>query len=397
MIASLDVAKINAGDFSTTKFRIVSDSGKMLISDNTIQISDNNRVRVQIGKDASNDYNMYVWDSAGKLMFDATGLKADGIKNKIIRDDMISDTANIAGSKINISSLIAEINKDTNTSVIKSSKVQLDTVGQTLEVAFTSLKSNVDNMEIGGRNLLLNSGVEVTNNNYGTNTYIPSELFVEGETYTVTLCVTPAENVQSFRPYLSSGMASQCILSVNGTSKQIISATFKAHYYSSNIPTKPTDGHARMCFYRFPNNGTVTSNSTIHWVKVEKGNKATDWTPAPEDTDNSIESVKQITESNSTTINVMQGQIATAINNTQIVKDGQNILLKDDYNRTVTLVNSINSTIGIHSTKINELTGSISSVDTKVNSVQRDLEGTKSTVSSHTSHINGLNLSLIHI
>lgn len=391
MIASLDVAKINAGDISTNKFRIVSDSGKLLILDNTIQISDINRVRVQIGKDASNDYNMYVWDSAGKLMFDATGLKADGIKNKIIRDDMISDTANIAGSKINISSLITEINKDTNTSVIKSSKVQLDTLGQTLEVAFNSLKSNVDNIEIGGRNLLLNSGVEVTNNNYGTNTYIPSELFVEGETYTVTLCVTPAENVQSFRPYLSSGMASQCILYVNGISKQIISATFKAHYYSSNIPTKPTDGHARMCFYRFPNNGTVTSNSTIHWVKVEKGNKATDWTPAPEDTNNSIESIKQITESNSTTINVMQGQIATAINNTQIVKDGQTILLKDDYNRTVTLVNSINSTIGTHSTKINELTGSISSVDTKVNSVQRDLEGTKSTVSSHTSQINGLN------
>ena len=78
----------------------------MLIYDNTIQISDNNRVRVQIGKDASNDYNMYVWDSAGKLMFDATGLKADGIKNKIIRDDMISDTANTTGSMVNFSSLI---------------------------------------------------------------------------------------------------------------------------------------------------------------------------------------------------------------------------------------------------------------------------------------------------
>ena len=60
MIANLDVSKINAGDISTNKFRIVSDSGKMLIADNTIQIRDNNKVRVQIGKDASNDYNMYV-------------------------------------------------------------------------------------------------------------------------------------------------------------------------------------------------------------------------------------------------------------------------------------------------------------------------------------------------
>ena len=246
MIASLDVSKINAGNISTNKFRIVSDSGKMLIADNTIQIRDNNRVRVQIGKDASNDYNMYVWDSAGKLMFDATGLKADGIKNKIIRDDMISDNANIDGGKINISSLVTEINKDTNTSVIKSSKVQIDSLKQTLDVAFNSLKTQAD-------------------------------------------------------------------------------------------------------------------------------------------------STKFLTESHSTTINVMQGQIATAINNTQIVKDGQTILLKDSYNRTVAKVDSINSTIGSHTTKINELTGSITSVDTKVNSVQRDLEGTKSTVSSHTSQISGLN------
>lgn len=246
MIANLDVSKINAGDFSTNKFRIVSDSGKMLIADNTIQIRDNNRVRVQIGKDASNDYSMYVWDSAGKLMFDATGLKADGIKNKIIRDDMISDNANIAGSKINISSLVTEINKDTNTTVIKSGKVQIDSLKQTLDVAFNSLKTQAD-------------------------------------------------------------------------------------------------------------------------------------------------STKSLTESHSTTIGAMQGKITTAINNTQIVKDGQTILLKDDYNRTVAKVDSINSTIGAHTTKLDQLTGSITSVDTKVNSIERDLEGTKSTVSSHTSQINGLN------
>ena len=33
---------------------------------------------------------------------------------------------------------------------------------------------------------------------------------------------------------------------------------------------------------------TVTTDSTIHWVKIEKGNQATDWTPAPEDIDSGI-------------------------------------------------------------------------------------------------------------
>lgn len=413
MIANLDVSKINAGDISTNKFRIVSDSGKMLISDNTIQIRDNNRVRVQIGKDASNDYNMYVWDSAGKLMFDATGLKADGIKNKIIRDDMISDNANIDGSKINISSLITEINKDTNTSVIKSSKVQLDTVGQTLEVAFNSLKSNVDNIEIGGRNLFLNSGFTKGLNYWYTYNCSSPQAIADTSAlsgYAVKFTSTgggiyqrkngasnnpgtyPNGTIFTVSGYVKSSIAGK-ILNVNfenggpsGTAKYITCIEANKWYYFTHTYTLASMGFSTVTFYT-----TTGADYYLKDVILEYGNKATTWTPAPEDIDSLIESVKQITESNSTTINVMQGQINTAINNTQIVKDGQTILLKDDYNRTVSKVDSINSTIGTHSTKINELTGSISSVDTKVNSVQRDLEGTKSTVSSHTSQINGLN------
>lgn len=367
MIASLDVAKINAGDISTTKFRIVSDSGNMLIYDNTIQISDKNRVRVQIGKDASNDYNMYVWDSAGKLMFDATGLKADGIKNKIIRDDMISDNANIDGAKINISSLVTEINKDTNTSVIKSSKVQLDTVGQTLEVAFNSLKTNVDSKET--RNLFIEKNTVdgyyndtgfIDASSYRTSDYIEVN---EGEIY--TLCKFAADGYHRIVTFDKDK---------NRLGTRLVETDMVLKY---TIPSS-------VKYIR-------VSIENTHKYKVEKGgNPNPVWTAAPEDIDSSIESVKQITESNSTTINVMQGQITTAINNTQIVKDGQTVLLKDDYNRTVTLVNSINSTIGTHTTKIDELSGNITSVDTKVNSVQRDLEGTKSTVSSHSTSITDL-------
>ncbi|QLY79177.1 hypothetical protein [Clostridium intestinale] len=141
-IANLKVGKLLAGDLSTNKFKIVSDSGNMLISDNTIQIKDSTRVRVQIGKDASNDYNMYVWDSTGNLMFDAAGLKASGIKSKIIRDDMVSDTANISGNKIEKESLVSQINGATTT--LKASKIKFDDINQTLDIAFNSLKSTVN-------------------------------------------------------------------------------------------------------------------------------------------------------------------------------------------------------------------------------------------------------------
>ena len=423
MIANLDVSKINAGDFSTNKFRIVSDSGKMLIADNTIQIRDNNRVRVQIGKDASNDYSMYVWDSAGKLMFDATGLKADGIKNKIIRDDMISDNANIDGSKINISSLITEINKDTNTTVIKSSKVQLDTLGQTLDVAFNSLKSNVDNMEIGGRNLWIKSkttgasAIEYLGENHITG---QKECYKLNNGATLTFNIEPAFSSRLCRKVTFSAWVKyenvvqgennwnkfNCFKHALLRKNSLTGATTTSQDFTTLFGFTGTSDWKRITStydytfngydqlktsLRFNIEGAKSGTAWVTGIKVELGDKATDYSDALEDVDSSIESVKQITESNSTTISVMQGQIATAINNTQIVKDGQTVLLKDDYNRTVAKVDSINSTIGSHTTKMNELTGSITSVDTKVNSVQRDLEGTKSTVSSHTSQINGLN------
>lgn len=105
---------------------------------------------------------------------------------------------------------------------------------------------------------------------------------IEGKTYTVTICVTPAQGVEYINLYLSNGYRAQCQLFVDGTDKQIISTTFKAYYYTGREPDKDIS-HANAHFYRFPNDGTVKTASTMHWIKIEEGNKPTDWTPAPED------------------------------------------------------------------------------------------------------------------
>ena len=142
MIDSLNANKITAGQINTALVQVSSASGNLVINDNTIQIRDANRVRVQIGKDASNDYSMSVWDSNGKLMFDARGLKANAIKDSIIRNDMISAEANIDGTKLNISSVVSSINNSSST--LRASKVQFDGIAQTLEVAFNALKTQAD-------------------------------------------------------------------------------------------------------------------------------------------------------------------------------------------------------------------------------------------------------------
>lgn len=144
MIDSVSASKITVGDILTNNVRITSDDGRLLISDETIQISDASRVRVQIGKDASNDYSINVWDQNGKLMFSKGGITDSAIKEAIIRNEMISDTANISASKLDIDSLFDEINESSKT--IKSSKVYLDEKKQTLDVSFKAITTDVSNL-----------------------------------------------------------------------------------------------------------------------------------------------------------------------------------------------------------------------------------------------------------
>ncbi|MDO6232917.1 phage tail spike protein, partial [Clostridium perfringens] len=137
MIDSISVNKLNAGIFTTDKFNIRSKDGNLIIKDNTIQIKDSSKVRVQIGRDASGDYSLYVWDKLGNLMFNALGITKDAIKDKIIRNDMVSDDAAIEGKKLNIESVIREVNN--GKSNLKASKIDIDTKGQTLDIAFSNL------------------------------------------------------------------------------------------------------------------------------------------------------------------------------------------------------------------------------------------------------------------
>lgn len=142
--------------------------------------------------------------------------------------------------------------------------------------------SEINNISVGGRNLLLDSGREVTNNLYTVATYEPETPLVPGETYAFSLCVTPGANVTHIVPYVSGGNVGLGTFYVNGTEKQTVTFIDKMRDYYPGRTPEDNIANANVHFVRFPNDGT-TGSTTIHWVKIEKGNKATDWTPAPED------------------------------------------------------------------------------------------------------------------
>ena len=149
MIDSVTANKIVSGTINTSNVNIQSSDGSMILTGSVQQFKDENgKVRIQIGKDASGNFTFVLYDENGTgVLLDESGIKSsEAISDGLIRNDHISDNAHIDGSKLDIASVITEVNND-NSTTIKSNKILLNEQGQSLEVAFNSLKSQVETIQ----------------------------------------------------------------------------------------------------------------------------------------------------------------------------------------------------------------------------------------------------------
>ena len=107
MIDSLDVSKINGGEISLNKFKLVSDNGGIEMFESTQQFKDSNgRVRLQIGQDSEGAFNfILIGEDGSSILLDHTGLKRDAITDGLILNNMLGQGA-VTGDKVNISSLV---------------------------------------------------------------------------------------------------------------------------------------------------------------------------------------------------------------------------------------------------------------------------------------------------
>ena len=147
MIDTVSANKVNTGTLNTNNVNIESEDGGIKISGTTQQFKDKEgHVRVQIGKDAQGNFTFCLFSQDGQgILLDETGIKAGAVPNGLIVNDMVSDSANISGSKLDISSVITQINN--NETTINSSHIKFDDTGQSLLVAFNQLKNQVDTIE----------------------------------------------------------------------------------------------------------------------------------------------------------------------------------------------------------------------------------------------------------
>ena len=143
VMQTVSVADLIAGTISTNKFLIASDDGGIRIQGATQQWSDTDgTVRMQAGRDASGDFTFSLFDKTGKgILIDATGVKPDAIADGLIVNKMVADNAGIAGSKLDIPSVVSAINDSSQS--IKSSRIWFDDQNQSLNQTYSQLNQNV--------------------------------------------------------------------------------------------------------------------------------------------------------------------------------------------------------------------------------------------------------------
>ena len=135
-------------------------------------------------------------------------------------------------------------------------------------------KTAVDGVQVGGRNLALNSDIYINNNEYNIRDYLLSQDLIAGEIYTATIWGSLYSSKSHFGMWMGGGYTG-----ISGLSK-IKDGVYQATFTMPN--SVEGNGYKNVInIYTVPYN--IVGISTIYKFKLEQGNKATDWTPAPED------------------------------------------------------------------------------------------------------------------
>jgi hypothetical protein len=211
---------------------------------------------------------------------------------------------------------------------------QLTQTSSSLTSKISSVQTNLDNLEIGGRNLVTGTSSEyrsVTGSGWGdyadpltNSTSIP---VVSGKTYSARIYLKTSTQKAQLRIRLYPSDNS----TYNDVSGEYIEAGREGYsYVTFKVPSNRT--RAFIMSARF--GASDTPSNTLQWkeLKLEVGDKCTAWTPAPEDQ----ATVSQISQlSDAINLRVTKDDLMTQINlNPQgILIQGKNLIL--DGNTTV--------------------------------------------------------------
>lgn len=147
-ISKVSADKLDAGIIDTSRITIAGSNGNLKLRGNRLQvfegIGSNQYERVSLG-DVNNDgtvYGLRVRGADGNtILYDENGVYREGITDGSINNDKIAGDANIDGGKLNIHSVITNINEN-NTGTIHGTKIDIDGESVTSKVYEIILNQN---------------------------------------------------------------------------------------------------------------------------------------------------------------------------------------------------------------------------------------------------------------
>ena len=136
------------------------------------------------------------------------------------------------------------------------------------------LSAKLNNLSVGGRNLIRDSATQVQNSDYLMQSYqMTDNSLQEGEPFTVTIWGDLGSDREAFWPFNSNGW------NWLGAMKKVSDGVYRLSATWQRSKNNPSND--RLLIYCGPNSGRTASR--IDRIKLERGTVATDWTPAPED------------------------------------------------------------------------------------------------------------------
>lgn len=187
-----------------------------------------------------------------------------------------------------------------------------DSITQSVSKTYAT-KEELGGIEVGGRNLVLDSASFTHTRTNATNSWMSPRLPIDNSEYGIDLLKGGGEFTLSF-DYEASGITTAANLapylkytatsySSIGKSAPLAVGASSGHYEHTFTPTSAQQQYGTDWLFNGLGAGSnAGAVFVIRNVKFEKGNKATDWTPAPEDAQSAIDAVESRVEKAETAI-----------------------------------------------------------------------------------------------
>lgn len=232
-------------------------------------------------------------------------------------------------------------------------KVQPPTASDVGAAVTSDITNAVNAIRIGGKNLLRNSGVPISTSSYNINTYTLTEPIQNNSQVTVSMKATLGAGKQYFGLYNSGGTVSVYSLSSSHLgSDGIYRGTFNWTVGSSS--------NVNLTVYHMQSSTVATS--TIEWIKLEYGNKATDWSPAPEDV------AKEIGDLQATTSDMMSDMKVTPLEKNELKRLWDSIKVED------TNLRALATSVGtVNASAVSNFTAAFTALNTTAPRIEADI------------------------